>query len=90
MHFLELRVKELGRVCLLGLFLYLHGEGSQFPAPVPCCGSLAIFTRKDGPKRVKVMLRRRGEFIEILCLVCHGTGVFSFSWLEYENCCLRD
>lgn len=46
--------------------------------PVPCCGPLAIFTHRDGLKRVKIMLGRRGEFIEILCLVCHGTGVFKF------------
>ena len=32
-----------------------------------------------GPREL-VMLRS-DEFIEILCLVCHGIGVLSFSWL---------
>ena len=32
-----------------------------------------------GPRELDTL--RSDEFIEILCLVCHGTGVLSFSWL---------
>lgn len=44
------------------------GWVSSVTPPVPCYGSLANFTHRDGPKRVDILLRRRGEFIEILCL----------------------
>lgn len=66
-----------GGSILWACFFLCTGRGLRDP-PVPCCGSLAIFTHRDGLKRVKIMLGRRGEFIEILCLVCHGTGVFKF------------
>lgn len=59
-------------------------ELGGFYPPGPCSGSLVVFTHGDGPKRVAVV-PRRGEFTEILCPVCHGAGVFSVSWLEYEN-----
>lgn len=64
-------VRSIFRAC----FFLCTGRGLSDP-PVPCCRSLAIFTHRDGLKRVKIMLGRKGEFIEILCLVCHGTGVF--------------
>ena len=73
----------MGSVLWACFFLCL-GRGRSVTPPVPCCGSLAIFTHRDGPKRVKIM-PRSGEFIEILCLICHGTGVFSFSWLECQH-----
>lgn len=52
---------------------------------VICCGLLVVFIRRDGFKRVKIMLRRRVEFIEIFCFVCYGIGVFSFFWFECDN-----
>lgn len=86
MHLLELRVEGTGW-SLSSRLVSSSAQGGvdSVTPPVTCCGSLAVFTRRDGPKRVKIMLRRRVEFIEILCLVCHGTGVFSFSWLECDN-----
>lgn len=70
-------MKGTGRGPSSGPVSALHREGLSDP-PVPCCGLLAVFTHRDGLKRVKIMLGRGGEFIEILCLVGHGTGVFKF------------
>lgn len=78
-YWLELRVKELDVVCHLRLFLPWHGEGlAQWALQF-----LAVSTHRNGPKRVKIMLRRRCEFFEILCLM--NSGVFSFSWLWCDN-----
>lgn len=45
---------------------------------VPCVHWLFLHV-EIGPR--ELVLLRCNEFIETLCLVCHGIGVLSFSWL---------
>lgn len=70
MYLLELRVKRTGCGLSSALVSSLAwGEVGSVSPPVPGCGSLAVSTTRNGPKRVKIMLRRRGEFFEIFCLM---------------------
>ena len=66
--------------CPLGLVLTLPEVGGWLGNQgFPAVDHWLFLHVEIGPR--ELVLLRCNEFIETLCLVCHGIGVLSFSWL---------